>query len=126
MELIGSCEYMGCTVEAYFPEPGAEDIWTLWVMVDGRIVAESVLRIEVGSAYGVDESALHQLEQSAEAAVEAYLHTQAVDQHDRTARRSPPSALPCGAQTGLDQRNRIPVPVTGLHASHSRLGVVNP
>lgn len=125
MELIGSCEYMGCTVEAYFPEPGAEDIWTLWVMVDGRIVAESVLRIEVGSAYGVDESALHQLEQSAEAAVEAYLHTQAVDQRDRTARRSSPSALQCGTQ-GPVQRNRIPVPVSGLHTSHPHLDGVNP
>jgi len=118
MELIGSCEYMGCTVEAYFPEPGAEDIWTLWVMVDGRIVAESVLRIEVGSAYGVDERALHQLEQSAEAAVEAYLHTQAVDQRDRTARRSSPSALQCGTR-GPAQRNRIPVPVAGTPTTHA-------
>ena len=120
MELIGSCEYMGCTVEAYFPEPGAEDIWTIWVVVEGRIVAESALRIEVGSAYGVDEGALHQLEQSAEAAVEAYLRMQAVDQHDRTARRSSPSELPNGVQ-GPVQRNHVPVPVTGLRASHSHL-----
>src|SRR5690348_12510919 len=34
MELIGTCECMGCTVEAYFPEPGAEDIWTIWVMME--------------------------------------------------------------------------------------------
>lgn len=118
MELIGSCEYMGCTVEAYFPESGAEDIWTLWVMVDGRIVAESALRIEVGSAYGVDQGALHLLEQSAEAAVEAYLHTQTIDQCEQTTRRSSPSALPCGAQ-GSAQRNRIPVPVAGTPATHA-------
>ncbi len=109
MELIGSCEYMGCTVEAYFPELGAEDIWTIWVMVEGRIVAESTLRIEVGSAYGVDERALRQLEQSAEAAVEAYLRTQAVDECDRNARRSLSSVLPCGAKPVLVQRHRTPI-----------------
>jgi len=118
MELIGSCEYMGCTVEAYFPESGAEDIWTLWVMVDGRIVAESALRIEVGSAYGVDEGALHQLEQSAEAAVEAYLRTHPVDQHDQIARRLFPSASPCRAH-GSVQRNRTPVPVACTPATHA-------
>lgn len=124
MELIGSCEYMGCTVEAYFPEPGAEDIWTLWVMVDGRIVAESVLRIEVGSAYGVDERALRQLEQSAEVAVEAYLRTQVVDECGRNARRSLSSVLPPGARPELAQRN--PTPVAALEAGRSRLGAMNP
>lgn len=104
MELIGSYEYMDCTVEAYFPEPGAEDIWTIWVMVQGRIVAESTLRIEVGSAYGVDERALRQLERSAEAAVEAYLRTQAVDECSRNARRSLSSVLSCGAQSEFAQR----------------------
>lgn len=125
MELIGSCEYMGCTVEAYFPEPGAEDIWTLWVVVDRRVVAESVLRIEVGSAYGVDKGTLLQLEQSAEAVIEAYLRMQVIDQRDRTEHRSSLSALPCGAQ-GPAQRNRIPVPATSRYASHSCLDGVNP
>lgn len=109
MELIGSYEYKGCTVEAYFPEPGAEDIWTIWVMVESRIVGESTLRIEVGSAYGVDERALRQLEQSAEAAVEAYLSTQTVDECDRNAGRSLSSVLPCGAQPVLVQRHRTPI-----------------
>jgi len=119
MELIGCCEYMGSTVEAYFPELGAEDIWTLWVVVNGRIVAESVLRIEVGSAYGVDERSLCQLEQSAEAAVKAYLRTQAVDRHDRNARRSLPSVMPCGARPRPAQNNRTPVRISGSHVSHS-------
>lgn len=116
MELIGSCEYMGCTVEAYFPEPGAEDIWTLWVVMDGRVVAESALRIEVGSAYGVDEGALYQLEQSAEAAVEAYLRSQTINQRDRHEGRSLPLAMPRGARPRPTQRNRIPVPIPSLHA----------
>ena len=109
MELIGSCEYMGCTVEAYFPEPGAEDIWTIWVVMDGRVVAESTLRIEVGSAYGMDERALRQLEQSAEVAVEAYLRAQVVDEYGRNARRPLSSVLPCGARPELVQRNRTPI-----------------
>lgn len=115
MELIGSYEYMGCTVEAYFPELGAEDIWTIWVVVDGQVVAESVRRIEVGSAYGVDEHVLRQLEQSAETAVETYLRTQAIDESDRRALRSHSSALPCDARPRPTQRARIPAWIATAH-----------
>lgn len=126
MELIGSCEYMGCTVEAYFPEPGAEDIWTIWVVVEGRIVAESVLRIEVGSAYGVDERALSQLEQSAEAAVEAYLRRQAVDACGRNARRSQPSTVPCDAQLERAPRTCISAQASAVQTRRSQFDTANP
>lgn len=73
MELIGSCELMGYTVEAYFPEPGMEDIWTIWVVRDGHVVGEFTTRVEITSAYGVDVHALAQLDACANSALEAVL-----------------------------------------------------
>ncbi|MGH8190786.1 MAG: hypothetical protein ACREP2_05005 [Rhodanobacteraceae bacterium] len=73
MDLIGSCETMGYTVEAYFPEPGMEDLWTIWVVKDGRVIRESSVRIDVDSAYGMDQHTLALLEQAAEAAVLAVM-----------------------------------------------------
>ena len=77
MELIGSCETRGYTVEAYFPERGAEDIWVIWVVKDGKVVGESTTRVEVGSVYGRDEWTLGWLERVADAAVEAVLRKEA-------------------------------------------------
>lgn len=71
MELIGSCEVMDYTVEAYFPEAGKEDVWTLWVVKDGRVVHEVELRMEVDSPYGVDHRVLAALERAAVRAVDA-------------------------------------------------------
>ncbi|HEX7369993.1 MAG TPA: hypothetical protein VF284_06905 [Rhodanobacteraceae bacterium] len=71
MELIGSCEVMDCTVEAYFPEPGKEDVWTLWVVKDGRVVHEVEIRMDVASPYGIDHPVLAALERAAVRAVEA-------------------------------------------------------
>lgn len=73
MELIGSCEVMDYTVEAYFPELGQEDVWTLWVVKDGRVVHEVEIRMDVASPYGVDHLALAALERAAARAVEATL-----------------------------------------------------
>lgn len=73
MELIGSCEVMDYTVEAYFPEPGKEDVWTLWVVKDGRVAHEMELRMEVDSPYGIDHRVLAALECAAVRAVEAVI-----------------------------------------------------
>lgn len=71
MELIGTCEMKGFTVEAYFPERGKEDIWTLWVVKDGRVVHEVELRMEVESPYGIDRHVQAALERAAARAVDA-------------------------------------------------------
>lgn len=73
MELIGSCEVMDYTVEAYFPEAGKEDVWTLWVVKDGRVVHEAEIRMDVESAYGIDHPVLAALERAAARAVEAVI-----------------------------------------------------
>lgn len=73
MELIGSCEVMEYTVEAYFPEAGKEDVWTLWVVKDGRVVHEAEIRMDVESPYGIDHPVLAALERAATRAVEAVI-----------------------------------------------------
>lgn len=73
MELIGSCEVMEYTVEAYFPEAGKEDVWTLWVVKDGRVVHEAEIRMDVDSPYGIDHPVLAALERAAARAVEAVI-----------------------------------------------------
>jgi hypothetical protein len=103
-------------VEAYFPEPGAEDIWTIWVVMEGRVVAESTVRIEIGSAYGVDERVLRQLEQSAEAAVATYLSTQSIDACGRHAHQSLSSILPRGAGPRPTQHARVHASITAAHS----------
>jgi hypothetical protein len=70
MELIGRCELMGYTVEAYFPERGMEDLWTIWVVKDGRVVEEATVRIEVTSVHGIDQATMDLLDRVAVAAVE--------------------------------------------------------
>lgn len=84
MELIGSCDVMDYTVEAYFPEPGMEDLWTLWVVKDGRVVHETELRMEVDSPYGIDHPVLATLERAAIRAVEAAISKQARPRRGRT------------------------------------------
>lgn len=73
MELIGTCEMKGFTVEAYFPERGKEDVWAIWVIKDGRVVHETELRMQVDSHYGIDHPVLAALERAAVRAVEAAL-----------------------------------------------------
>ena len=77
MELIGTCELNGFTVEAYFPERSKEDIWTLWVVKDGRVVHEVELRMGVESPYGIDQHALAALERASTHAVDAVLRKEA-------------------------------------------------
>jgi len=69
MELIGSYHASGCTVEAYFPEHGAPDNWTIWVVKDGNVVGEFSARIAVDSVYGVNCQTMVLLEAAAEAAI---------------------------------------------------------
>lgn len=73
MELIGSCEVMDYIVEAYFPEAGKEDVWTLWVVKDGRVIHEVEIRMDVESPYGIDHPVLAALERAANRAVEALI-----------------------------------------------------
>lgn len=77
MELIGTCELKGFTVEAYFPEPGKEDVWTLWVVKGGRVVHEVELRMDVDSPYGIGHPVLAALERAAARAVEAVIGKEA-------------------------------------------------
>jgi hypothetical protein len=68
MELIG-CYHAGpYTVEVYFPESGSE-MFSIWVLRDGEVIAEFTERVSVESAYGTDAWTLPQLEAIAEAAV---------------------------------------------------------
>lgn len=73
MELIGSYPWMNYIVEAYFPEPGKEDVWILWVVKDGRVVHEVELRIDVVTPYGIDHFVLAALERAAEQAIQVAL-----------------------------------------------------
>ena len=77
MELIGTCETFGFTVEAYFPEHGKEDLWTLWVVKDGRVVHEVGLRMDVESPYGIDAYLLARLDAAADTTVRAVLRRDA-------------------------------------------------
>lgn len=77
MELIGSYHAGGYTVQAYFPERGAPDTWTMWVVRDGRVVGEFTTRIAVDSVYGVDPSTMVQLEAAADEAVKAVVRREA-------------------------------------------------
>lgn len=77
MELIGTCETLGFTVEAYFPERGKEEIWTLWVVKEGRVVHETTLRIDSTSPYGVDAHTLARLDAAADAAIRTVLRHRA-------------------------------------------------
>ncbi|MGH8112933.1 MAG: hypothetical protein ACREPL_13605 [Rhodanobacteraceae bacterium] len=73
MQLIGTCKTNGFTVEAYFPERGKEDIWSVWIVKDGRVVHEVTLRMEVASPYGFDHQVTTKLEYAATRAVAAAL-----------------------------------------------------
>lgn len=77
MELIGTCEMKGFTVEAYFPERGKEDIWVVWVVRGGHVIHEAEFRMEVESPYGVDHAVMAALERTAVRAVEAALRKEA-------------------------------------------------
>lgn len=88
MELIGSCEQMGYTVEAYFPEPGMEDIWTIWVVKDGRVVGEFETRIEVTSAYGIDGRALAELDAFAARVLDTIARRERQGRHGATRLRA--------------------------------------
>lgn len=88
MEMIGCCELLGYTVEAYFPERGKEDIWTLWVVKDGRVVHEEVVRYESGSPYGIDADVLAELDRVARRAVR-----KAILKSARKGRRRPRPAV---------------------------------
>ena len=68
MDLIGSYQASGYTVEAYFPESGM-DAFSIWVVKDGDVVGEFTTRIVVDSAHGMDERVMGLLEAAAEAAV---------------------------------------------------------
>lgn len=86
MDLIGSYRASGLTVEAYFPEPAAQDVWTIWVVRDGRVIEEFTTRIAVDSAYGMDHRVMVLLEAAAEAAIAEVLRTQEfVDEFARAA-----------------------------------------
>jgi hypothetical protein len=69
MELIASYHETGYTIEVYFPEPDAPDIWTIWVVQHGCTVGEFKEIIVVDSAYGMDQAAMTALEGAADAAV---------------------------------------------------------
>lgn len=69
MELIGSYVWMNYSVEAYFPEPGMEDVWVIWVVKDGQVVHEAEVRAEVTTPYGIDHFVLAALERAAEQAL---------------------------------------------------------
>ena len=45
MELLGSYEANGYTIEAYFPERNDHDIWMFWVVRNGYTVGEFTPRI---------------------------------------------------------------------------------
>lgn len=67
MDLIGSYQASGYTVEAYFPESGT-DAFSIWVVKEGEVVGEFTARIAVDSAHGMDERVMGLLEAAAEAA----------------------------------------------------------
>ncbi|GAA0719261.1 hypothetical protein [Dokdonella soli] len=69
MELIGSYHASGYTVEAYFPESGAPDVWTIWIVKDGQVVEACTARIAVNCVYGVDDQTMARLDAIATAAV---------------------------------------------------------
>jgi len=76
MDLIGSYQASGYTVEAYFPENGT-DAFSIWVVKDGEVVGEFTTRIAVDSAHGMDERVMELLEAAAEAAVTEVVHREA-------------------------------------------------
>jgi hypothetical protein len=69
MELIGSYHASGYTVEAYFPEQVAQDVWSIWVVRDDKVVGEFTTRIVMDSVYGMDHRVMVLLEAAAEAAI---------------------------------------------------------
>ena len=46
MELYASYKVHRYIVEIYAPELGKEDVWTLWVVEDGRVIHETSIHIE--------------------------------------------------------------------------------
>jgi hypothetical protein len=68
MDLIGSYQASGYTVEAYFPESGM-DAFSIWVVKDGDVVGEFTTRIVVDSVHGMDQRVMGLLEAAAEAAI---------------------------------------------------------
>jgi hypothetical protein len=77
MELIGSYHASGYTVEAYFPEQAAQDVWSIWVVRDGKVVGEFTTRIVVDCIYGMDHRVMVLLEAAAEAAIADVLRMEA-------------------------------------------------
>lgn len=77
MEVIGSYQASGYTVEAYFPEQDAPDAWTIWVVRDGNVVGEFTTRIVVDSVHGMDYLTMARLEAAAEAAIEEVVRIEA-------------------------------------------------
>lgn len=77
MDLIGSYHASGLTVEAYFPEPAAQDVWPIWVVRDGEVLGEFTTRIAVDSPYGIDHRVMVLLEAAAEAAIAQVLGDEA-------------------------------------------------
>lgn len=69
MKLIATFDIADCTVEAYCPERGRTDIWTLWVVKDGQVISESSVRRETSSVWALDKDAQVELKQHAIEAV---------------------------------------------------------
>lgn len=76
MDLIGSYQACGYTVEAYFPESGM-DAFSIWVVKDGDVVGEFTTRIVVDSVHGMDQRVMGLLEAAAEAAVTEFVRREA-------------------------------------------------
>jgi hypothetical protein len=77
MDLLGSYQANGYTIEAYFPEDGDPDAWTLWVIRNGYTLGEFTARIPVHSVHGMDHATMEQLEAAADAAVREVLRREA-------------------------------------------------
>lgn len=69
MKLIGTFDVAEYTVEAYVPERGREDIWTFWVVREGRVVSEFTHGMTIGGTYGLCKDSLARLQLSAIEAV---------------------------------------------------------
>ena len=77
MDLLGSYEASGYTIEVYFPEGNDQDIWMFWVVRNGYTVGEFTARIPVQSVHGMDHATMRQLEAAADAALREVLRREA-------------------------------------------------